>query len=80
MSQTAKLYEVLKDGKPHRTDEIMAVVYGSSHLGLARVGARIWDLNHKGLGRYKIRGWKDENKPTLYWYQLEYVGQQLSLL
>ena len=66
MSQNAKILELLSDGKPHRTDEIMASVYGGSHLGLARIGARIWELKKKG---YEIKGWKDSN-PTLYYYQL----------
>lgn len=67
MSQTLKLLNLLQDGRPHRTDEIMAKVYGNDHLGLARVGARIWDLKKKGND---IRGWKDENNHALYYYQL----------
>lgn len=67
-SQTDKLYNLLKDGESHRTDEIMKKVYGNDHLGLARVGARIYDIKVKyGV---RINGWKDENKPSLYWYQL----------
>lgn len=68
MSQTLKLKNLLEDGEPHRTDEIMETVYGGSHLGLARVGARIYDLKQKGL---VIEGWRDEANPTLYWYQLK---------
>lgn len=68
LSQTDRLFNLLKDGKPIRTDEIMEKIYGGSHLGLARVGARIWDLKKKY--NVNIKGWKDEN-PCLYWYQLE---------
>ncbi|HVB33738.1 MAG TPA: hypothetical protein VNJ52_05110 [Patescibacteria group bacterium] len=54
ISQTARLYELLKDGRPHRTDEIVKAVYPSSNIcfhcgrgdfkSLARVGGRINDL------------------------------------
>jgi hypothetical protein len=40
MTQLTRLAELPKDGKPHRTDEILREVYGSEHLGIARVGAR----------------------------------------
>lgn len=67
-SQAEKLYELLKDGKPHRTDEIQRVVYGGDHLGLSRVGARVFDIKKKyGV---EIKGWKDKERPSLYYYQL----------
>lgn len=68
-SQTDLLYNLLKDGQPHRTDEIMTIVYGGDHLGLARVGARIYDVKKK----YNVEipdAWPDKEKPTLYWYQI----------
>jgi len=67
MSQKEKLFELLRDGEPHRTDEIVEKVYGDKRLSLSRVGARIHDLKIDG---HNITGWKDENRPTLYWYQL----------
>lgn len=67
MSQTNKIYDLLEDGKPHRTDEILKEVYGSEHLGIARIGARIYDLRKKG---YTINSWSDPLKPTLTYYQL----------
>ncbi|MFA6097578.1 MAG: hypothetical protein WC788_08215 [Candidatus Paceibacterota bacterium] len=68
-SQTQKVYELLKDGKAHRTDEIMALCYGSDHLGLARIGARIFDIKREyGV---EIEGWKDETTPSLFWYQMK---------
>ncbi len=76
-SQTKKLYELLKDGLPHRTDEILEKVYGNNHLGLARVGSRIFDLRSAG---HDIIGKKDENTPSLYWYQLESKLEQQTLL
>lgn len=67
MSQADKLLALLSDGLPHRTDEIAELVYGGSHLGLSRIGARVYDLKKK---RYDINGWKDKETPSLYWYQL----------
>ncbi len=68
-SQTSKLYDLLKDGLPHRTDEIMEKVYGNDHLGLARCGARIWDIKKKY--HIEIEGEKDPIKPSLYWYWIK---------
>jgi hypothetical protein len=64
-SQTQRLYELLLDGKSHRTDEIVEKIYGSG-LSLSRVGARIYDVQKKyGV---KIKGWHDTENPKLYWY------------
>lgn len=68
-TQASRLWELLSDGQPHRTDEILQKVYGGTHLGIARVGARIYDLKKKRDG-VEIRGWKDQFKKTLYWYQM----------
>lgn len=73
MSQASRLLELLEDGKPHRTDEILKKVYHWEHAGIARIGARIWDLKQKG---FPIQGKKDEDKPSLYWYRLIKEGQQ----
>lgn len=67
-SQTQKLFELLSDGRAHCTVEIMEKVYGNDHLGLARVGARIWDIkNEKGV---EIDSWRDVYSKSLWWYQL----------
>lgn len=67
-SQTDRLYNLLKDGEPHNTLEIMDVVYGNDHLGLARVGARIFDTKRKyGVC---IHSWPDRNKRSITWYQI----------
>lgn len=71
-SQKQKLYELLQDGQPHRTDSILEVVYGSSHLGIARISARVKDLKDEG---HEIEGRKDENNPALFWYKLIPKGQ-----
>ena len=67
MSQAQKLLNLLLDGEAHRTDEIMQRVYGGEHLGLSRVGARIYDIKKRG---HRIEGWRDPRWPTLYWYRL----------
>ena len=71
VSQEQRLFELLSDFNPHRTDEILQVVYGSEHLGIARIGARIADLKKKG---HKIQGFRDPQHSTLYFYQLEPKG------
>lgn len=73
MTQAERLLQLLSDGRQHRTDEIMRVVYGSEHLGIARISARVWDLNDrfKKRGRHeRIISTKDPECPTLYDYQL----------
>lgn len=67
MTQAERLLKLLKDGRPHRTDEILCEVYGSEHLGIARVGARIADL--KKLGHHII-GYHDSKNRKLYVYKL----------
>lgn len=67
-SQNDLLYQLLSDFDPHRTDEIMMVVYGGDHLGLARVAARIYDIKKKY--KVEIKSRKDENNPALTWYQM----------
>ncbi len=67
MSQTQKLLDLLSDGCAHSTPEILQKVYGSDHLGIARISARIFGIKKKG---YIIRSFRDENKKTVTWYQL----------
>jgi hypothetical protein len=66
MTQTERLYNLLKDNLPHRTDEILRVVYGSEHNGIARIGARIADLKAgkwPGQVRCTIEGYHDPQTP-----------------
>jgi hypothetical protein len=67
MTQTERLLELLRDHQPHRTDEILLKVYGSEHMGIARIGARIADL--KNLG-HNITGYHDPRNRKLYVYKL----------
>lgn len=73
MSQADSLYKLLSDHRPHRTDEILRVVYGSEHLGIARIGARVADLKqgkHTGKTKCDITGWRDKGVPGLWWYRM----------
>lgn len=67
MSQADILERALADGTPKRSDVLVTLVYGSAHLGLARLAARVHDLRKRGL---TINGWRDKRVPSLYWYQL----------
>lgn len=66
-TQAERLYELLQDRLPHRTDEILRVVYRPGQP-LARVAARVHEL--KGKHGVRIDGWKDPQYPSLYYYQL----------
>lgn len=73
MTQAERLYDLLKDGHSHRTDEILLKVYGSSHNGITRIGARIADLKEgrwPGKVTNTIEGWHDPQNAALYWYKL----------
>lgn len=67
MSQTDKLYELLKDGKPHSTIEIRRVVYGDEHLSMARIASRANDLRKRG---YVIESRPGKINKTIWWYKL----------
>jgi len=76
MSQTELLYNLLKDGQEHSTVEIMEKVYGGSHLGLARVSARIYDIKKK-YGVF-ISGRTDTTNSNIYWYKI--VKKRIDIL
>lgn len=67
MTQAARILQLLKDYRQHNTVEILRDVYGSEHLGIARIGARIADL--KKLGHHII-GYHDPQNRKLYVYKL----------
>ncbi len=74
-SQTQKLLELLSDYRPHSTFEILKIVYGGEHYGVARISARVLDLKKKG---YNVKGFDDKIVKSKYWYQLENKREQLS--
>ena len=80
MTQVEHLYQILRDGKPHRSDNLVRQVYGGE-FGLARLGARIFDVKMMVC----VCPWKDDHeidcvclisykapeKKTLQYYQLK---------
>ena|SRR3990167_7122827 len=48
MSQESRLLKLLSDGAWHDTPGILEEVYGSKHLGICRIGARIFGLKKQG--------------------------------
>jgi hypothetical protein len=67
-AQADLLEKLLSDGRAHRTDEILQKVYGDEHLGLARVGARIWDIKKRGRIIDSWRDKRDGRFTGLHWY------------
>lgn len=67
-SQKEKILMLLSDENPHSTPEILKGVYGGEHNGIARIGARIFDLKKDG---HDISGWEDKIDRSIYWYQLK---------
>lgn len=54
-TQKERLLNLLNDKEWHSTVEIMEKVYGDDRLGLARVGARVYDLKKDGYQIYSER-------------------------
>lgn len=70
MSQSDRLYTILQDGLPHRSDALLSEVYNVGEgIWLARLGARVHDVKRK-YGVF-IKGWKAPENPKLYYYQLQ---------
>lgn len=74
-TQGERLIALLRDGKPHSTPEILDVVYGGSHLGIARISARVYDLNRKLPFGQHIFSTRDPAKKTVWIYQLRSVSE-----
>ena len=67
MSQVGRLYNLLSDFEWHRTDEILSRVYGSSHLGIARISARVYDVQKK----FGVEIESDNEKGSLWKYRMK---------
>jgi hypothetical protein len=71
MSYRQQIYEILKDGKPHRSDEITRALFGSDktdRTGLFNLHGRVSELRKQG---YNIPpAWRDRENPKLSWYQM----------
>lgn len=68
LSQCDLLQNLLRDGEPHRTDEILRRVYKVYGKGIARISARVYDLKNKRGAN--IVSWPDPDEPTLFFYML----------
>lgn len=68
LSQCDLLQNLLRDGKPHRTDEILRRVYKIHSKGIARISARVYDLK-KRRGA-SITSWPDPDEPKLFFYMM----------
>lgn len=67
--QRERLYEVLKDMKPHRTDSLVAAVY-SPGAALARLAGRVFEVKQRLPSGWSIKSWKAPENPVLHYYQL----------
>lgn len=68
MTQADRLLELLRDGRPHSTVEILRAVYNlPENKGIARIGARIHDLRRKG---HHIEGRPGKINKSVWWYRL----------
>lgn len=67
-SQTEKLFKLLNDHIPHRTDEIVKEVYGPG-CTLARVAARVGDVK-RDHPEMRVESWKAPEDQTLHYYQM----------
>lgn len=67
MSQKEVLLQILSDGRPHPSFELMEQVYGFGRKG-GRLAARVNDL--KAMG-HQIASWRDRDVKGMWWYMLE---------
>lgn len=67
-SQAQRLLALLIEKKRVRTDEIMARIYGSSHIGTCRIASRIDDLRNQGWNIPPAT--RDRDVKTLWWYEI----------
>ena len=85
MSQADNLYFILRDGQPHRSDDLVKAVYGEGmvcpecgnrkQMSLARLGARVFDVKRKH--NVNIQSYPDPQNRKLWWYVLKLEGEQV---
>lgn len=76
MSQVERLKEVLIDGCWHDTPEILERVYGASHLGIARISARIYDISKTLPTGLTVESRKKKGNETVWEYRLAEVDTE----
>lgn len=78
VSQTERLYQLLRDGLPHRTDELVEKIYRIEEgPTIARLGARVNDIKKKY--EVDIESWPDKNNRKLWFYKLHLKNPHLSM-
>lgn len=68
-SQTDRLMQLLSDFQWHSTPEILLTVYGSDHLGIARIAARVSDAKKLLEPLQTIESKPDPEKPSIWMYR-----------
>ena len=71
MTQHERLYNLLSDNRPHRTDEIVNVVYPSANICFHCGRGDLKNGKWRGKLNCVIRGWNDEKIHALHWYQMD---------
>lgn len=76
-SQTDRLMDLLADFQWHDTPEILRVVYGGDHLGIARIAARVGDAKER-LEKFNqtIESRPKAGSETVWEYRKKNVVQQ----
>ena len=75
ISQTKIIYDLLLDGEPHSTYEMVNLIKPEG--GLVRISERIREIQKQhGV---KIDSWPDIHNKSMWWYQIEVLGQRTLL-
>ena len=64
MSQLERLHELMSDGRPHSTYEIVEKVYDMDTTTIARVGARIYDMKRRFNAI--VDSWQDKENRKMW--------------
>ena len=70
LSQTDRLYNLLSDGEPHSTVEILNKIYGVGHSGYANIHGRVTDVRRK-YKPIEIINFRDDKIKSLTYYQIK---------
>ena len=67
LSQTKIIYDLLLDGEPHSTYEMVNLIKPDG--GLVRISERIREIQKQhGV---KINSWSDSDNRSMWWYQIK---------
>jgi hypothetical protein len=78
-SQVERLWDVMRDERPHSTYEIVSRVYDIvDKPTIARLSARIFDM--KKRFSCSVRSWPDQEDPKMWWYQAKVLRFEEALV